>query len=139
MFENIVYAFSLTLIAWLALREVLAFRVAASDGTEGLSYPKKRLIRRLAVAILFAGVLLGLKFKPEGLSPADNLIWYGVCLAAVLVIMILAFRELHATSIDVVRENQQFRREAERQIRKTVAELEKGSSSADPDGGVQEK
>jgi len=111
----------LFLIAILAFFEWGKYRIARKGRSE-LSYPRSRLIRRLAVAALIVIVLLMLRFNPFEGNPIPYLVWYGVGMAIMPLIGFLLLRDLHETSVAVVKEHGQIYTAAERQLEDQIAD-----------------
>ena len=85
-----------------------------------LDYPRRRLIRRLGISLLMIGVLLAVRFGPRDFSSMIVFVWYGASLAATMLILLLAMRDLHEPSVSVLTEHRRLHREAEEELRSTV-------------------
>lgn len=114
MIGNLFCALILSYLLWLAVAEVRGYRIASVRADEG-EYPRQRLIRRLSLGGLVAAILLAVRFQPV-LEPVHELAWYGLCFVGALVALWIAFRDLHETSLAVIREHERFRQEAEREV-----------------------
>lgn len=105
----------------MAIAETRKYRSAQRDPT-AIAYPKGRLVRRLAVAAVSMAILLAIQFKPSGMTAANELLWYGACLVAVLPLFWLILKDLHETSISVVSTHERFRRESENELKVSLSE-----------------
>jgi len=110
------------LLALLALAEFGRYRRANTSGRD-LPYPRRRLARRLTIAVLIGLILAGLVLKPSDLGARGNLVWYGLSLILTLAALGLALRDLHETSVAVVREHEEFSRQADQHLRRTLPTL----------------
>ena len=116
---------------WIFLISILGMLVALSvaeirrylrarTGRLELDYPRRRLTRRLGISLLMIVVLLAIRFGPRNFSSIIAFSWYGACLAATMLILLLAMRDLHETSVSVLSEHRRLHREAEEELRSTV-------------------
>ena len=92
----------------------------AQTGRFELGYPRRRLIRRLGISLLMIVVLLALRFGPRNFSSIIAFSWYGACLAATMLILLLAMRDLHETSVSVISEHRRLRSKAEEELHSSV-------------------
>lgn len=109
------------LILALAVTEVRRYRATRLD-VDGIAYSRRRLARRLGVAALILAALAGTFWRPASLGPWMSLAWYGCCLAAILLVVILALRDLHETSVQVVRENKRFKQNLAEEMERAAKE-----------------
>ena len=116
---------------WIFLISILGILVAlsvaeirrylrAQTGRFELDYPRRRLIRRLGISLLMIVVLLAIRFGPRDFSSIIAFSWNGACFAATMLILLLAMRDLHETSVSVLSENRRLRREVEEDLRSAV-------------------
>lgn len=112
------------LILAMAVTEVRRYRATRVD-EDGITYSRRRLTRRLGVTALILAALAGTFWRPASLSPLMILAWYGCCLAAILLVVILAMRDLHETSVQVVREHKRFEQGLEEAIEREAQKTPK--------------
>lgn len=116
---------------WIFLISILGMLVALSvaeirrylrarTGRLELDYPRRRLIRRLGISLLMIVVLLAIRFGPRDFSSIVVFSWYGACFAATMLILLLAMRDLHETSVSVLSEHRRLRGEAEEELHSSV-------------------
>jgi hypothetical protein len=98
------------LLAALAAAEIMRF-VRAGQDPEALAYPRRRLSRRLAIALLFV-VLTGLLTFWPRVAPWTQLALLVATLTGMAVGLFLLWRDLRETSLAVVAESSRLTREA---------------------------
>jgi hypothetical protein len=115
MLSSIVLYSFIGLIVALAIAEVRRYR-ALRDEPDTLAYTRRRLARRLGVAALILGALLGTFLRPGAFGPYRSLAWYSACFAAIALAVIISLRDLSETSRAVVREHRRFQEEMKKEL-----------------------
>ncbi len=105
----------------LTLHEYWKFKVAQLG--EGLAYSRRQFSRRVGINILVVFILFMLYFKPDSLSIRFDFIWYGVCLCVGVLLLILAIRDLHETSVVSLKERERLIAEAAKEFEAHVEDL----------------
>lgn len=108
------YSF-MALVLYLSYSEVKRYRTALVGDRE-LAYPRRRLIRRLSIALLIMGILLVLRFLPRDLPAGATLLLYGLCMIASLFALGLALRDMQKTSQAAIREHTRFEQDSKDQL-----------------------
>ena len=109
-------AFGWTLIGLLALLGAVECRRYAraargSRTSEELPYPRARLVRRLIVGILFAACVALVLYWPDSHWALQMACLLAVC-AAMMIGLVLLWRDLHETSVQVVAHSRRMHHEA---------------------------
>ncbi|MBI1783878.1 hypothetical protein HYR69_01925 [Candidatus Sumerlaeota bacterium] len=81
-------------VALLTINEFWRYWIARLT-PDSLPYSRRRLARRLGVSLLLLFIAAMIYFKPAELTALTELIWLSLCLAAGIIILILAIRDLH--------------------------------------------
>ena len=121
MFNLIGYGIILILLAMGGV-ECFRYRSAARGDDEQLPYPRRRLSRRIGVCFLFSAVVLLIMFFPTGVSPWLQLLLLVAVLLAVCIGLLMIRRDLHETSLSVVRESVRLETEASEAFAKIVSD-----------------
>jgi hypothetical protein len=85
----------------MALNEVVRYRRAART-PDGLPYPRRRLIRRLGIALLFILILTAMALWPDSGALRTRLALSALVLCLLALAMVLLLRDLLDTSRSVV-------------------------------------
>lgn len=109
-------AFGWTLIGLLALLGAVECRrytraARGSRTSEELPYPRARLVRRLIVGFLFGVSVALVSYWPDS-HWALQMACLGAVCAAMTIGLVLLWRDLHETSVEVVLHSQRMHREA---------------------------
>lgn len=93
-------------------------------------YPRSRLVRRVTNAALAMAILLGLAFKPDGRSPAHDLLWYAGCMLLTLFLLLITLRDLRESGVAAVAAHHEFQRQAADQLRDLIEHEHRADTSA---------
>jgi amino acid transporter len=113
----------IAVLVFLSAIEIARWRVA-QRGDEELPYPRRRLVRRMAISAIFIAAAAITLFWPSG-SPLLQLLLLLAILAAVLVGLVLIWLELRETSLAALDEARTINQRAAHDL----AELIKKSAS----------
>jgi hypothetical protein len=124
MLTNLFVFTAVGALAFLCLWELRRYRLAAEDASI-FPYPRSRLIRRELTSLIGIAVLLGLAFRPRGLTTGQELIWYGGCLVLTFVVLFLALRDLRESSAAAVEAHRRFQAQTAAQLEELFDEAHK--------------
>lgn len=116
MLKTLFFYSTIGLIAALSIVEIRRYRAAQYD-PDAMAYTRRRLSRRLGIAVLILAAMLGAAYRPASLGPYVSLLWLGACLFAMVLVFVLTWRDLRETSVMVVREHQKFEAESSAEFR----------------------
>lgn len=102
---------SVGLLLMLCAHEILRHR---ADAGEAIAAGRKTLARRLGIAFLAIPVVLLINYWPKTSNLWVNFGLLAAVLISLLLILFMTLRDLHETSLAVVREHQRLQEEAER-------------------------
>lgn len=99
------------LLGLLGLLEVARF-IRARGGERELPYPRRRLTRRLGIAVLLGGLVFLAMFWPQEAPIWVQLVLLGLLLGGFLLSLVLIWRDLGETSRTIMGEAVKLHREA---------------------------
>lgn len=109
------------LLGLLSIQEVVRFNRAGRD-PEALHYPRRRLIRRLTVGVLFIAILTLTAFWPDAATLRVRGALTIVLLIAFCGSFLLLFRDLTEVSREVVAMSSEIDRRTTRELERAMAE-----------------
>lgn len=121
MFVHLFVFSAVGALAFLCLWEFRRYRLAADDPS-GFPYPRARLVRRELTSLLGIAILIGLVYRPSGLSPSGDLAWYGVCLLLTFLVLYLAVRDLREASAAAIELRRRFQEHTAEQLEELFEE-----------------
>lgn len=111
---------------------------------EEMPYPRRRLSRRLAIAIVFSVLVLATLYFPDTATLMAKTSWMGGILFGIVLGLLLVWRDLKETSQSVVAANARFQAEASQSmedfLREQIREArDNQANSVDCDGADAKK
>ncbi|MEN6624660.1 MAG: hypothetical protein ABFD69_00375 [Candidatus Sumerlaeia bacterium] len=114
-------------LVFLSALEIARYR-AASRGEDEMPYPRRRLIRRISISIVFVAILAALGWWPQMAPAAARLAYMFVVLLLALFGLALIWRELADTSRAAVQHTRAMNCEAARHLERMIQESQKSKS-----------
>lgn len=113
-------------LVFLSALEIARYR-AAARGEDEMPYPRRRLIRRLSISIVFVAILAALGWWPQ-MAPVARLVYMFIVLLLALFGLALIWRELAETSRAAVQHAKAMNSQAARHLEQMIRENRKSKS-----------